>query len=59
MDFFARAAQTAWKALRGALAPASNHGAVTGLLLDVTRSRRELIAEMCCFGSSSWLSRDR
>jgi hypothetical protein len=41
IDFFARAAQSAWRALRGGFAPASNHGAVTGLLFDVIRSRRE------------------
>ncbi len=45
MDLLERTAQTAWNAVRGALAPASNHGPVTGLLLDITRSRRELIAE--------------
>jgi transposase InsO family protein len=45
IDFFARAIQPALMALRGALAPTSKHGAVTGLLLDVVRSRRELIAE--------------
>jgi hypothetical protein len=45
IDLFERTAQIAWNGVRGALAPASNHGRVTGLLLDVTRSRRELIAE--------------